>query len=89
MSGPLVAGVDPKREGDDRFAVAWRQGPRLIKVESDARPIGALEAACPPTNGTSRPSPSSNRRPSRDRRRQRAGRSGRRDGRIAQSAARL
>lgn len=43
--GPLVIGVDPKREGKDRFAIAWRQGRKLIKVESDASPIDTLRAA--------------------------------------------
>ncbi len=43
--GPLVLGVDPKREGDDRFAMAWRQGRRLIRVTGDAAPIDALAAA--------------------------------------------
>jgi hypothetical protein len=43
--GPLVLGVDPKREGSDRFAMAWRRGRRLIRVTSDAAPIDALSAA--------------------------------------------
>jgi hypothetical protein len=33
-SGPLVCGGDPARFGDDRFAVAWRRGRKLERVES-------------------------------------------------------
>jgi hypothetical protein len=43
--GPLVVGVDPKREGTDRFAIAWRRGRKLIKVWSDPAPIDTLRAA--------------------------------------------
>lgn len=43
--GALVIGVDPKREGKDRFAIAWRQGRKVLKVESDAEPIDTLRAA--------------------------------------------
>ena len=43
--GPLIVGVDPKREGEDRFAIAWRQGRKLLKVESDPSPVDALTAA--------------------------------------------
>lgn len=43
--GPLVIGVDPKREGNDRFALAWRKGRKLEKVESDASPIDTMQAA--------------------------------------------
>ena len=43
--GPLVIGVDPKREGEDRFAMAWRQGRRLLKVTGDPAPVDALTAA--------------------------------------------
>jgi hypothetical protein len=43
--GPLVVGVDPKREGEDRFAIAWRQGRKLIRVTSDPAPVDALTAA--------------------------------------------
>lgn len=32
--GRLVIGVDPARFGDDRFAIAWRKGRRVEKVES-------------------------------------------------------
>jgi hypothetical protein len=32
--GPLVIGADPARFGDDRFALAFRQGRKLIKIES-------------------------------------------------------
>lgn len=43
--GPLVIGVDPKREGTDRFAIARRKGRKLISVESDASPIETMAAA--------------------------------------------
>ena len=43
--GPLVIGVDPKREGKDRFSIAWRRGRKVSKVESDDSPIGTLQAA--------------------------------------------
>ena len=43
--GPLILGVDPKREGDDRFAMALRRGRRLVSVTSDPAPIDALAAA--------------------------------------------
>lgn len=43
--GPLVIGVDPKREGSDRFSIAWRKGRKVEKVESDASPIDTLAAA--------------------------------------------
>jgi hypothetical protein len=43
--GPLVIGVDPKREGKDRFAIAWRQGRKVSKVWSDAAPILTMPAA--------------------------------------------
>ena len=32
-SGPLVIGFDPAWKGEDRHAMAWRQGRRLLKVE--------------------------------------------------------
>jgi hypothetical protein len=32
--GRLVLGIDPARFGDDRFAIAWRKGRRIEKVES-------------------------------------------------------
>jgi hypothetical protein len=34
--GPLVIGVDPAGDGmnSDRFSVAWRRGPKVLKVES-------------------------------------------------------
>lgn len=35
--GPLVIGADPARFGDDRFALAWRQGRKVTKVESRAK----------------------------------------------------
>jgi hypothetical protein len=43
--GPLILGVDPKREGEDRFAMAWRRGRTLIRVTSDPAPVDALAAA--------------------------------------------
>ena len=43
--GPLVLGVDPKREGSDRFAMAWRQGRRVLRVTSDPQPVDAVTAA--------------------------------------------
>jgi hypothetical protein len=43
--GPLVIGVDPKREGNDRFSIAWRRGRCVSKVESDASPIDTMKAA--------------------------------------------
>jgi hypothetical protein len=43
--GPLILGVDPKREGSDRFSIAKRRGRVVLSVESDASPIGTLEAA--------------------------------------------
>ncbi len=43
--GPLIIGVDPKREGKDRFAIAWRRGRKLEKVKSDASPIDNVRAA--------------------------------------------
>jgi hypothetical protein len=43
--GALVIGVDPKREGKDRFSIAWRQGRRVTKVQSDASPIDNVRAA--------------------------------------------
>lgn len=35
--GPLVAGADPARFGDDRFSIALRQGRKLISVESKTK----------------------------------------------------
>lgn len=43
--GPLIVGVDPKREGKDRFSIAWRRGRKVSKIESDAAPIDTLRAA--------------------------------------------
>jgi hypothetical protein len=43
--GPLVIGVDPKREGNDRFSIAWRQGRHVSKVQSDPAQIDTLRAA--------------------------------------------
>jgi hypothetical protein len=35
--GPLILGVDPARYGDDRFAVAWRKGRCVPKIESKSK----------------------------------------------------
>lgn len=35
--GPLVLGVDPARFGDDRFAIAWRRGRKVSKIESKGK----------------------------------------------------
>jgi hypothetical protein len=35
--GPLIGGADPARFGDDRFSIAWRQGRKLIEVESKSK----------------------------------------------------
>ena len=35
--GALVIGVDPARFGDDRFAMAWRRGRKVEKIESRAK----------------------------------------------------
>jgi hypothetical protein len=35
--GPLVAGADPARFGDDRFSIALRQGRKLISVNSKSK----------------------------------------------------
>jgi len=43
--GPLVIGVDPKRDGTDRFSIAWRRGRKLEAVESDASKIDTMRAA--------------------------------------------
>lgn len=43
--GPLVIGVDPKREGKDRFSKAWRRGRKIEKVWSDAAPVDNVTAA--------------------------------------------
>lgn len=43
--GPLVLGIDPKREGTDRFSIAWRRGRKVLKIESDAAVIDTLRAA--------------------------------------------
>lgn len=43
--GPLIIGVDPKREGTDRFSIARRRGRKLLSVESDASPITTMQAA--------------------------------------------
>jgi len=43
--GPLIIGVDPKREGNDRFSIAWRRGRKVEKVESDPAPTDTLRSA--------------------------------------------
>jgi hypothetical protein len=43
-SGPLVIGFDPAWKGEDRHAMAWRQGRRLIKVECK-RGLDTMQAA--------------------------------------------
>jgi hypothetical protein len=43
-SGPLVIGFDPAWMGGDRHAMAWRQGRRLLKVESKTK-IDTMAAA--------------------------------------------
>jgi hypothetical protein len=35
--GSLVIGVDPARFGDDSFAIAWRQGRKVLKVQRKHR----------------------------------------------------
>lgn len=35
--GPLVIGADPARFGDDRFALAWRRGRKVGKIESKSK----------------------------------------------------
>jgi hypothetical protein len=43
-SGPLVIGFDPAWKGEDRHAMAWRQGRRLIRVEC-RRGLDTMQAA--------------------------------------------
>jgi len=43
-SGPLVIGFDPAWKGDDLHAMAWRQGRRLLKVETRAK-LDTMQAA--------------------------------------------
>lgn len=43
-SGALVIGADPARYGDDRFSVAWRQGRKLLKIESRSK-IDTMQGA--------------------------------------------
>lgn len=43
--GPLILGVDPKRFGNDRFAIAWRKGRKLLKIESSADKIDNVAGA--------------------------------------------
>jgi hypothetical protein len=43
-SGPLVIGFDPAWTGGDRHSMAWRQGRRVIKVESRVR-LDTMQAA--------------------------------------------
>lgn len=35
--GPLIIGADPARFGDDRFSLAFRQGRKVIKIESKSK----------------------------------------------------
>lgn len=35
--GPLVIGADPARFGDDRFALAWRRGRKVEKIETKSK----------------------------------------------------
>ena len=42
--GRLILGVDPSRFGDDRFAIAWRKGRRVEKIETKAK-LGTVEGA--------------------------------------------
>lgn len=35
--GPLVLGADPARFGNDRFSLAWRQGRKVLKIESRSK----------------------------------------------------
>ena len=35
--GPLIIGADPARFGNDRFALAWRQGRKVRKIESKSK----------------------------------------------------
>lgn len=43
--GPLILGVDPKREGEDRFSIAWRRGRKLEKIQSSDEKIDTITAA--------------------------------------------
>jgi len=43
-SGPLVIGFDPAWKGDDRHAMAWRQGRCVTRVECKAR-LDTMQAA--------------------------------------------
>lgn len=43
--GPLIIGVDPKRDGTDRFGIAWRKGRKVLKVEGDNAKIDNVRAA--------------------------------------------
>jgi hypothetical protein len=43
-SGPLVIGFDPAWKGEDRHAMAWRQGRRLLKVECKSK-LDTMQAA--------------------------------------------
>jgi hypothetical protein len=42
--GGLVIGVDPARFGDDSFAIAWRQGRKVLKIERRYR-LNTVEGA--------------------------------------------
>lgn len=43
--GPLILGVDPARLGTDRFAVAWRRGRKVLKVEQAAQRLNNVDGA--------------------------------------------
>lgn len=43
-SGPLVIGYDPAWMGDDRHSMAWRQGRRVLEVQSRAK-LNTMEGA--------------------------------------------
>jgi hypothetical protein len=43
-AGPLVIGFDPAWMGGDRHSMAWRQGRRLVKVESRTK-LNTMESA--------------------------------------------
>lgn len=42
--GPVVAGADPARFGDDRFSIALRQGRKLLSLESKSK-LSVVEGA--------------------------------------------
>lgn len=44
-AGALIIGVDPKRAGKDRFAIAWRRGRKVQKVEGDPSKTDTIRSA--------------------------------------------